>query len=42
MPDPENGQTLQAFADPIGATGAQVGLATSTLTPGHDPLAFAG
>ena len=40
FPRPKGGQTMQAFADSIGATGTQVGLATSIFTPGHNRLAF--
>lgn len=40
FPRPQKGQTMQAFADSIGATGTQVGMATSVLTPGHNRLAF--
>jgi hypothetical protein len=40
FPTPERGQTLQAFADSIGATGTQVGLATTILEPGRNRLAF--
>ncbi len=40
FPKPRAGQTMQDFADSIGATGTQVGLATSVFTPGHNRLAF--
>ena len=35
-----NGRSLQAFADSIGATGTEVGLAGSVFTPGENRLAF--
>jgi hypothetical protein len=40
FPKPQTGQTLQALANSIGASGTQVGLATSVFTPGHNRLAF--
>jgi hypothetical protein len=40
FPKPAEGQSLQQFADSIGATGTEVGLATSVFTPGHNRLAF--
>jgi hypothetical protein len=40
FPRPEAGQTMQEFADSIGATGTQVAPATSVFTPGHNRLAF--
>ena len=40
FPKPERGQTLQAFADSIGATGTKVGFATSVVEPGRDRIAF--
>lgn len=40
FPTPRPGQTMQAFADSIGATGTQVALATNTFSAGHNRLAF--
>ena len=40
FPRPQDGQTLQAFANGVGASGTQVGLATSIFTPGRNRLAF--
>jgi hypothetical protein len=40
FPRPGAGQSLQEFADSIGATGTEVGLATTTFTPGPNRLAF--
>ena len=40
FPKPKPGQTFQAFADSIGATGTQLALATSVFTPGHNRVAF--
>jgi hypothetical protein len=40
FPTPAKGQTLQEFANSIGASGTEVGLATSVFTPGHNRLAF--
>jgi hypothetical protein len=40
FPQPERGQSLQEFADSIGATGTQVGAATSVYTPGRNRVAF--
>jgi hypothetical protein len=40
FPKPERGQTLQAFANAIGATGTQVGLASSVVEPGRNRIAF--
>ena len=40
FPVPSKGQSLQAFADSIGATGTQIGLATTVFTPGENRLAF--
>jgi hypothetical protein len=40
FPKPKRGQTLQQFADSIGATGTQVGLAGSVFTVGHNRIAF--
>ena len=40
FPRPRKGQTLQAFANGVGTTGTQVGLATSIFTPGRNRLAF--
>ena len=40
FPRPQDGQTMQQFADSIGATGTQVAMATSTFTPGHNRVAF--
>lgn len=40
FPKPEEGQTFQAFADSIGATGTQLALATSVFTTGHNRVAF--
>ena len=40
FPQPASGQTLQAFANTIGATGTTVGSATSVYTPGRNRVAF--
>ena len=40
FPKPKKGQTLQQFANSIGATGTQAALGTSVFTPGHNRLAF--
>jgi hypothetical protein len=40
FPRPRDGQTMQAFADSIGATGTQAALATTIFTPGHNRVAF--
>jgi hypothetical protein len=40
FPRPRAGQTMQELADSIGATGTQLGLATSVFTPGHNRIAF--
>lgn len=40
FPRPKRGQTMQEFADGIGATGTQVAPATSVFTPGRNRLAF--
>jgi hypothetical protein len=40
FPTPKPGQSFQAFADSIGATGTQLALATSIFTPGHNRVAF--
>ena len=40
FPKPERGQTLQQFANEIGATGTQAALGTSVFTPGDNRLAF--
>ena len=40
FPKPQRGQTLQAFADSIGATGTNVALATSLFTIGQNRVAF--
>jgi hypothetical protein len=40
FPRVEHGQTLRDVADGVGATGTQVGLATSVFTPGANRIAF--
>ena len=40
FPKPKPGQTMQQFANSIGATGTQAALGTSVFTPGHNRLAF--
>jgi hypothetical protein len=40
FPKPEQGQTLQEFANSIGATGTKVGFASSVLEPGPNRVAF--
>jgi hypothetical protein len=40
FPKPERGQTLQEFANTIGATGTKVGFASSVLEPGRNRVAF--
>jgi hypothetical protein len=40
FPKPERGQTLQDFANSIGATGTKVGFASSVLEPGRNRVAF--
>jgi hypothetical protein len=40
FPQPRQGQTLQDFANGVGATGTQIGLATETFVPGRNRLAF--
>ncbi len=40
FPQPASGQSLQAFANTIGASGTQVGAATTTYTPGRNRVAF--
>jgi hypothetical protein len=40
FPKPKPGQTFQAFASSIGASGTQAAFATSVFTPGHNRVAF--
>ena len=40
FPKPKRGQTLQQFANSIGASGPKVAFATSQFTPGHNRVAF--
>jgi hypothetical protein len=40
FPRPQRGQTLQQFADSIGAIGTQIGLASSIFTVGENRVAF--
>ena len=40
FPRPREGQTLQDFANGVGATGTQIGLATRDFMPGRNRLAF--
>ena len=40
FPKPERGQTLQQFADSIGASGTQFAPATTVYTPGRNRVAF--
>jgi hypothetical protein len=40
FPQPRSGQSLQDFANGVGTTGTQIGLATQTFVPGRNRLAF--
>jgi hypothetical protein len=40
FPRPQQGQTLQQFADAIGATGTSVGMGSSVFAPGRNRVAF--
>jgi hypothetical protein len=40
FPRPREGQTLQDFANGVGSTGTQIGLATETFAPGRNRVAF--
>lgn len=40
FPKPRAGQTMQAFADGVGASGTQVAPASSVFTPGENRVAF--